>query len=132
MYGAIDQIGDGRMRHFRQVDVPERRCAVIEPLHGEPVQIDEIARDVQPDQLPLAATIVDATQHHAFYDVIGMLHSITALDQGLARLEPEGAADRIFQPCLLLRGKLVPKAAFQEQFSAQDDLPRVCLTVQLV
>ena len=31
------------MRHFRQVDAPERRCAVIEPLHGEAVQIDEIA-----------------------------------------------------------------------------------------
>ena len=29
------------MRHFRQVDAPERRCAVIEPLHGEAMQIDE-------------------------------------------------------------------------------------------
>ena len=120
------------MRHFRQVDAPERRCAVIEPLHGEAVQIDEIARNVHPHQLPLAISIVEATQHHTFYDVVGMLYSITPPDQGLARLEPKGAVDRVFQPRLLFRGKLVPKAAFQEQFGAQDRLPRTCLTAQLV
>ena len=102
------------MRHFRHVYAPERRCVVIEPLHGEAVQIDEIAWNVQPDQLPLATSIVEAAQHHAFNDVVGVLHSITAPDQGLARLQPEGATDRIFQPRLLFRGKLVPKAAFQE------------------
>ena len=132
MYGAVDQIGDGRMRHLRHVDAPQRRCVVIEPLHGEAVQIDEIAWNVQPDQLPVAITIVEATQHHAFYDVVGVLHSITAPDQGLARLQPEGAADRIFQPRLLFRGKLVPKAAFQEQFSAQNELSIACSTVQLI
>ena len=44
----------------------ERRDVVVEPLHREAVQIDEIARHVHRDELAIALTVIEIAAHEAF------------------------------------------------------------------
>ena len=107
------------MRDFGNVDTSERCRVVVQPLHREAVQVDEIARYVQSDQLSLTAPIVEVAQDRTFDNVVGMLDTFAALDQRLTRLEPDRPADCFFQPRLLLHGEFVPEAAFKEKFGVQ-------------
>ena len=92
---------------------------MIQPLHREAVQIDEVAGNIQPDQLPLTLPVVAVAKHGPFDDIIGMLDPLSTLDQSLPRFEPDSATDRFFEPGLFLCSQFVPQAALQKKFGVQ-------------
>ena len=107
------------MRDLGEVNVPKCCRIMVQPLHREAVQVDEVTRNVQPDQLPFTLPVVEMAQDSTFYDVVGMLDPLSAFDQSLPRLEPDSATDRFFEPGLFFCGQFVPQTALQKKFGVQ-------------
>ncbi len=78
------------------------------------MQVDEIARDVQTDQLAFAPTIIDMPEHRPFDDIVGILYPLAPLNQCLAWIEFDDIDDSILESALLIRAKIVSKPAFEE------------------
>ena len=119
MTRPIDQIGNGRMRNLGEVNVPKGCGAMVQPLHREAMQVDEVAWNVYAYQLLFALPVVEMAENGAFYNVLRILDPLPALDQNLPRFEPDSATDSLFEPDLFLCGKFVPQTAFQEKFGVQ-------------
>ena len=117
------QRGDRRVRDGRQRRRGQRRDAVVEPLHRITVQVHEIARDVDPDQLPFAAPVVEMAQHRAFDDIVTAIQPVAARDDPRARRHLDRAGNRLVQRPLLGIVEVVPQAAFQEQVGQQEQSP---------
>ena len=111
----LHQSRDALVRKFCKRGAPKRNDAVIEPLHREAVEIDEVAWHVNAYQLPFALLVIQVTQHGSFDDEIGVFDPLAALDQCLPWFQFHRVCDRVVQSTLLLFAEVMTQAAFKEQ-----------------
>ena len=87
---------------------------MIEPLHCKAVEIDEIARDIHADQLPLTFVVIEMPQHGTLDNIVRVFNPLSAPHESLSRLEFDGACDGGFQSALFFLVEIVPQPALQE------------------
>jgi hypothetical protein len=78
------------------------------------MKVDPVARDLDPDNLPEPASIVDKSHHRAFNEIIAVIDSFSPLDQLFAAVQMFDVIDGIFDRVSLFCAHCVPQTPLKE------------------